>query len=510
MPIETELKLQIEPRHLARLAGHPLLKRASRRATRKPYSIYYDTPGLDLWRAGVTLRLRRSGKRWTQTVKSGGNAAGGMHQRSEFESALAAPFPDFDALAASEAAAYFSAPELRLQLKPLIITEFTRRSCMLAPADGVAIEASIDHGLIKSGDATAPICELELEVKAGPAWHAYRVAAQLLAAVPLLVEDRSKAQRGFALYLGTPQKPVKPRLSAVVAGMTANDALKSLVLSCLAHYTGNQRGMLGGEDPEYLHQMRVALRRLRSVFSTFAPLLAPPAAAPPDTELREFARILGPARDWDVFVTETLRPVMTRYAQHAGLAELARAAARLRAAAIRRARRAVVGARGQGWLFTLGAWISAETWLDALDATQRGALERPAVEFAREALDAMFERVRRRGRNFTTLVPADLHRLRIAAKKLRYATEFFTPLFDGNAARDYRAVLARLQEALGAYNDAVKTTQLAQDAGRALKGAPANEALGIMLGWSAGTQDAGTRYLKRVWKEFRDAEPYWK
>jgi triphosphatase len=510
MPIETELKLQIEPRHLARLADHPLLKRAARRVTRKLYSVYYDTPGLDLWRAGVTLRLRRSGKHWTQTVKSGGSAAGGLHQRSEFESAITAPLPDFDALAASDAAAYFSAPELRLQLKPLIVMEFTRVSAMLAPADGVAIEASIDHGLIKSGDATAPVCELELEMKEGPAWQAYRVAAQLLEAVPLLVDDRSKAERGFALFLGTPQEPAKSPLSGVVAGMTANDALKSLVLSCLAHYGGNQRGMLAGDDPEYLHQMRVALRRLRSVFSTFAPLLAPPAAAPPLNELRELARTLGAARDWDVFATETLPPVMARYAQHAGLAALAGATARLRVTANRRARRAVVSATGQGLLLTLGAWTSAETWLDALDATQRSALEQPVIDFAQETLDATLARVKKRGRKFAGLAPADLHRLRIAAKKLRYATEFFAPLFDGKPARDYRAVLARLQDTLGTYNDAVKTTQLAEHASRALKGAPASEARGIMLGWSAGMQDAGTRYLRRVWKEFRAAEPFWR
>ena len=116
----------------------------------------------------------------------------------------------------------------------------------------------------------------------------------------------------------------------------------------------------------------------------------------------------------------------------------------------------------------------------------------------------------RRGRHFAGLAPADLHRLRIAAKRLRYATEFFAPLFDEKAARDYRAVLARLQDALGSYNDAVKMTLLAERASRGLTGAPANEARGIMLGWSAGMQHAGTRYLNRIWKEFRRAEPFWK
>ena len=127
----------------------------------------------------------------------------------------------------------------------------------------------------------------------------------------------------------------------------------------------------------------------------------------------------------------------------------------------------------------------------------------------RETLAAALKRVRKRGRKFAHLAPADLHRLRISAKKLRYATEFFAPLFDEKAARDYRAALARLQDALGSYNDAVKMTALAEQASRGLTGAAVDEARGIMLGWRAGVEDAGTRYLKRVWKDFRAAEPFW-
>ena len=510
MPTETELKLQLAPRHLARLREHPLLKRAREHATRQLYSVYYDTPGLDLWRAGIALRLRRVGERWVQTIKGGGNAAGGLHQRDEFETEISAPFPDFAVLGQTAMAAHFASPALRAQLKPLIVTEFTRTSCVLTPAAGAAIEASIDCGELKSGDATAPICELELEVKAGPAWHAFQVALQLLATVPLLVDDRSKAQRGIALHLQTPPAPCKTPSSPVTADMTCNDSFKVLLLACVAHYSANQRGMLEGADPEYLHQMRVALRRLRCVLSIFAPLFPAAVLAPPVTEARWLARTLGEARDWDVFAAGTLPPVTAHYAQHAGLTAMTRSAAYLRKAATRHARQAVTSARGQGLLLSLGAWISAETWLEALDEMQQNELQRPAAQFAQTVLAAALKRVRRRGRNFSDLAPTDLHRLRIAAKKLRYATEFFTPLFGHKAARDYRTALARLQEALGACNDAVKMTHLGEDASRKLTGATAHEARGIMLGWSAGMQHAGREHLRRRWKEFRAAEPFWK
>lgn len=509
MPLETELKLQIDPRHIARLRGHPLFKHATRRRSCKLHSVYYDTPELDLWRTGITLRLRRASGRWVQTIKGGGTVTAGLHQRHEFETALTAPVPDFSAIADGELAAHFASPQLRARLKPMIVTEFTRISSMLAPAPGVAIEASIDHGIIKSGAATEPICELELEVKTGPAWRAYQVAMQLLEAAPLLVEDRSKAERGVALHLGARCKPLKAPPSPVAAGMTSHSAFKALVLTCLAHYTANQRGMLAGADPEYLHQMRVALRRLRSVLSTFAPLFPAAVLEPPVAETRWLARILGAARDRDVFVAETLPPVRARYAQHPGVAALTRSAAILRAAANRTARRAVVSARGQGLLLALGAWINAETWLEAFDDTGRAEIRHPVSGFAHTVLDAALKRVRKRGRHFANLAPPELHRLRIAAKKLRYATEFFAPLHDGRHARDYQDALARLQDALGSYNDAVKMSSFTERASRGLRGAAANEARGIMLGWSAGMQSVGTRHLKRIWKEFRAAEPFW-
>ena len=67
---------------------------------------------------------------------------------------------------------------------------------------------------------------------------------QLLETIPLLVEDRSKLERGIALHLRTPAKPLKSRRSLVAAGMRTNDVFRTLITGCLAHYTANQRGML--------------------------------------------------------------------------------------------------------------------------------------------------------------------------------------------------------------------------------------------------------------------------
>ena len=112
------------------------------------------------------------------------------------------------------------------------------------------------------------------------------------------------------------------------------------------------------------------------------------------------------------------------------MAALTRSATLLRMAANRTARRAVVSARGQGLLLALGAWINAETWLEGLDGAQVAEIQRPVSGFAQTVLDAALKRVRKRGRHFANLAPPELHRLRIAAKQLRYATEFFAPLHE--------------------------------------------------------------------------------
>jgi len=78
---EIELKLLVPPDAVRRLAAHRLLRGRTRPARRRLYSIYYDTPALDLWRQGIALRVRREGRRWLQTVKSGGGVQGGLYQR---------------------------------------------------------------------------------------------------------------------------------------------------------------------------------------------------------------------------------------------------------------------------------------------------------------------------------------------------------------------------------------------------------------------------------------------
>jgi len=507
--VEVELKLAVAPAAIRKLAAHRLLRGRARPIARKLYSVYYDTPGFDLWRKGVTLRLRRDSSRWLQTVKGGGEAQAGLHRRDELESEVAGPHPDLARIRDGGLAEVFAPSHLRAQLRPVFVTEFHRSSRLIELGPDTTVEASIDSGEIRGGERADAVSELELELKKGAPWQLFDLALKLLKDVPLAVENRSKAERGFALARAERDAPVKARPALLVSDMTVNEAFKAVMWASLAHLHANVRGMLAGGDPEYLHQMRVALRRLRSTFNVFAPVLPEAMAAPLAAELKWLAGALGPARDWDVFVAETLPPIHAEFGRHEALAAFGEQCARLRRAAGRKAKRAVAAQRYQYLVLSLAGWLTAEGWLMQVDPAGRERFAVPVRDFASPVLDERYNRVRRRGHKLAGLPAGELHRLRIAIKKFRYATDFFAGLYEGRQVRDALKRLARLQNILGAINDAATVGNLV---GQALRGADTRrvaEARGILLGWSHGRAATLKRELKSAWKDFRITEKFW-
>jgi inorganic triphosphatase YgiF len=425
------------------------------------------------------------------------------------ETEVAGPRPDCSKVVDGALAEVFAAPQLRARLKPVFVTTFNRRSRVLDLASGAVVEASVDRGEIRSGDVSEAVCEFELELKSGPASQLFEFALKLLDGVPLRIENRSKAERGFALARGERPEPVKAETAALAADMTVSDAFGTIAWAALHHLQRNERGMLEGGDLEYLHQMRVALRRLRSAFRLFAAAVPAQTIEPLATEFKWLADQLGPARDWDVFMTETLPPIRQTFAGHPALARFARECGRRRRTARRRARRAVLSTRYQRLMLESAAWLAAEKWLVGSDEPARQALGRPATEFASNVLKERHAQVRKRGRKLRQRSAAELHRLRIAVKKLRYAADFFATLFDPKGVRGMLSHLARLQNILGAMNDAATVEALMRGAASAKSDKALSEARGIVLGWSHGRALTLRRELRAAWKAFRAVEKFW-
>ena len=313
VPVETELKLAVAPDAMARVARHPLLaplRRGPSRRTRVT-STYFDTAGLDLALAGVSLRLRRDGRRWLQTVKGQPvqPSVGGMTARTEFEWPVTGGRLDSLRFATTPYRRTLGKAERR-GLEPQFTTQIVRTTIPLAFADSTMALLCIDAGEVRAEvngkSLAAPIHEIELELEAGDKARLYELAGALAADLPLSLEPRSKAERGYALRNPPKVEPVRAGDVAIPNDATAAQAFAAIIGECLAQIEANARGMSHGVDPEWIHQMRIGVRRLRACLSLMRRMVATARVEPLRVELHWLAHALGPARDSDVFTLETL------------------------------------------------------------------------------------------------------------------------------------------------------------------------------------------------------------
>lgn len=264
-PTEIELKLTVQAAEVPKLLRR-LARFGSGEATRVD-NVYYDTADCLLAQQKMALRVRRIGRRWVQTLKSE-RVASALAQRDEWEVPAArgrldpARFPLTPLVALLQA-------HPQATLRPLFRTRFARTSWQ---AQGGAVEIVFDDGEIVAGDRRAPILELELELKSGSADALYRLGLNLAgkgrAGLALLPATASKAARGYRLAAGRTATPVKGNARAVVGEVSAQTnlaaALRGVIERATTVLLTNAAGHQDATDPEFVHQARVAVRRMRS------------------------------------------------------------------------------------------------------------------------------------------------------------------------------------------------------------------------------------------------------
>jgi inorganic triphosphatase YgiF len=529
--VEIELKLLVAAADQRRLARLDVLRRLASGPVRSQQlnNVYYDTPDFALAAELVALRLRerpgRRGSTWIQTLKDGGSATGGLHERAEIEWPVPGPQLDLALIDASEFAARFRRPRLRESLKPVFATNFRRSTRLLKFADGTTVELAMDVGEIRAGRRAETIAEVELELVSGDAGRLFELADAIMEAVPARLGHASKAERGYRLARGLRlAAPQKASPSALRADMTTAAGLRAIMSACLGQMQANEAGVLAGRDPEYLHQFRVGMRRLRSCLSLAAAVAGREAVAPLANELRWLGTELNAARDWDVFMTETLPPLAASFSAVDGLDALRRAGARARAAHNRAARAALGSRRYQTLLLALGRTLSRDD-LAALRVTPPAAapadavpaadgagavhpLDVPLAAFAAATLQRRDRKLRKRGATVPDATPEARHEVRIAGKKLRYAAEFFASLYPRKRVARYARALAGIQDILGALNDAAVVDRLLAEAGAGRPLAP--EVVGLVRGWFGATARHELARFREAWAAFEAEKPYWR
>jgi len=495
-PVETELKLALEPAAVARLRRSPLLRalKVGRGAKQRLVSVYFDTADRKLLRHDLSLRVRQVGTKRIQTLKAAAHAPLARH---EWECEVDGDVPDLESLIALT-----GVPPGGLDgdevLQKVFATDVERTAWPLRLEDGSEVELALDLGQISTDRGSAPICEAELELKSGAAARLFELAADLHRDVPFRVEGRAKSVRGYALAAGDPAPSARAVMPLLDPGMDVEAAFKAIAWACLRHLDLNESCAALGHDPEGVHQVRVALRRLRSVFSLFRDNL-PPDAADLVAELRWLAGACGPARDWDVFIVQVLTPLRERLPREASLARLAEAAVAERATAYAAVREALAAPRTTILKLRLGQFLTAPWNLPA---------GTPAlVAFADAVLRKRYRKLAELGRRKAELGPEQLHALRLLAKKQRYATEFFRGLYGKKAVRRHVQALMAVQDVLGLMNDAsVGAGLMDRVAAREPWFARARS---LVDGWFAAQLHAELRHLPRVWNTLAEQQRFW-
>ena len=494
MASETELKLALAPRDIPALLAHPLLA-AQAPNRQRLRNRYFDTPALALLERRMAVRERQLGRQTLLTVKTAGTVTGGLAHRGEWEAPTKPGQFDFAALIQDDATMAGELQALAGELVPVFSTDFSRRIWLLEHR-GAQIEVALDQGHIRTtppgatGARAQVLLELELELKHGPVDALFSLARKLGKAARLHPVTDSKAQRGYALFLGRTPEPVKSTPFTLDTHATPQATFRAVALSCLAHLQANEAGVLHSDDPEFLHQARVALRRLRAGLRLFAPALPRKFVARWSREWRALGQVLGVARDWDVLNGETL-PQLSGDLPRPEAARLAKWA-QAQGHAARAEARALL--RGADYSAQLLAFTQAVLRLQGGSPPpakhqrkrKNASMEQPALRrWAGRQLRARETRLQKRIAQTDMRDDEARHQVRIEAKKLRYGLDFFASLWPAKQVRPYTKALAAAQQVLGQMNDWVSTRTLLDAAPQRAVSASLNQRLDTRLAHDA-------------------------
>ena len=356
---EIELKLEFDPADAARLASHPALRAGpAPQEEHQLISTYFDTPDCALHKAGVYLRVRENDGHIVQTIKTAKSETD-LIERLEWEREITSRNPDLDGVDDTPLKPLLTAG-VRAALRPMFETQI-RRHVFRILRDGSEIEVAIDQGEIATKTGMQAISELELELKRGKTKELFRLARVLGRTVPLRLEVKSKAERGYALLKGGSLQVEKAAEIDIPPNMSAEEAFRAIARSCVRQLVANEPILFAGRA-EGLHQMRIGLRRLRASIAIFADVVGDETEKKIKTELKWITQELGPARDLDVFAAEVLEPLRASHPSDAGLTLTQRNFEAKRKEAYRRATSAVRSDRFRAAVLDLVAWVETGDW----------------------------------------------------------------------------------------------------------------------------------------------------
>jgi inorganic triphosphatase YgiF len=518
---EIELKLEAEPDVLARVRRSRVVAELASDdpSTQKIETTYFDSTDQRLAKKRIALRIRKHGRQFEQTAKAETKANGAAPMRIEWSAPTDGLSPRPELIGDSDIRKRVSKLMAKGELAPYCKTRVRRTLRKLKTKQGDEIELAFDAGELVVADgaetpAKAPISELELELKSGNPKSLVVLARRLAEEFPVRLAIKSKAERGLEMAAQARYRPRKAGDVELGAETSVSEGFAAVISHCLHHALANEDAILHAQDPEGVHQMRVAMRRLRSAVSAFGKPLRTKEIARLRAEAKWLAAVLGKARNYDVFLAETLAPLRATRPDDEKLALLERLIRSEREEAWRETSATLNTARYRLLMIDLGCAVACEAWrTDETDPEAAAILASTLASHARRILTKRLAKASDLGKRIEELETSERHQLRIQLKKLRYAGEFFESLFPAKAATAYLKKVAELQQVFGYLNDAVTADEIISEV---LSRHHEQEdqlalawAAGIVTGWHSVRVSEAWAHAQERWKALEKSEPFW-
>jgi CHAD domain-containing protein len=484
------LEFDLDPADLPALLRAPALAtlRQGRARTTRLRTVWHDTAAHGL--RGRGLALSEQGGQWR------------LERLVPDQDTIWLPASPAPVLAEAGTAADLDS-QVPGQLAPVAAFAGTRRSIRL-DHDGQAGRLDVLHGELRGVAHDQPACRVRLTGEA-PAMAS--LALELAGQAKLTVPRAGLAACAMAIATGTQPAPRHTGGPQVPPGLNVDQAVVLItahLADVILHWA---RTAPDGTAPEPVHQMRVAVRRLRTALAVFRRTAPEGALDSLEKELKSVAALLGGARDWDVFLGETGVAVHRAFAHDPRIAGLLGAAAKRRSAAYTELRAYLRGGEWRQLSLRLALLPTLRPWAASLaDADYRSLIEAPTEAYAAQALHRLFRRLANAGEDLAALDPVALHGVRKQVKKLRYTTEFFAPLFPVKPVRRFVEKLVDLQQCLGGLNDGAVAAAMTQELG---SGRDRAFAAGVVQGYVAAANAAAARRGGKAWRKLIALDKFW-
>lgn len=503
MPAPLSLVLDVAPDDVVRLKNHPLIRglASGRPVTRRTRTVYYDTADLALRRRRLSVYVNQAAQPSSETAE-------------------APPLPLEDHRDGALDVSQVADPGLRdalaelppdSPLQAVFDSTIERTTRLLRPSDDSRIRLELEVGTLRGKSGELPISRLDLGLEAGNPRRLFDFVRELQRSVPLRLASQTDGERGYALVAGAEPRAVRAVSVELEPTMTVDSVLERVIRGCLEHLVGNESAVLDAWLPEGVHQMRVAMRRLRSALSLFRKVLPEAQDRWIRDETRWLAGVLGEARDWDVFLAETLPPAEAALPGQPGFVRLRGLAEVERTEAYERVRIALRSERYAVLLVELRAWLEASGWREQRVSEHSADLFAPIGQVAGRLIETRRRKTLKRGDDLMALSPPARHEARKDVKKLRYAFEFFHSIYSGKKVKHFSRDLTKLQEGLGRLNDAETARRLLAALAEREGGREPDAVLtaGLVTGWYAALAERSIGKLDKAWARLHDQKPFW-